>query len=128
MSTLHLIEKQYEEVCIVLICILQISTITTSLHDECEEYISDEVTLNRVYQLQRTLTRVLGELQVPLSYFRDLSVITNKIGMNSIYSSESSEKSLEMEYDLYSEELSGIVSRVFECIQFFRSHVRVISF
>lgn len=55
-------------------------------------------------------------------------MITNKIGMNSIYSSESSEKSLEMEYDLYSEELSGIVSRVFECILFFRSHVRMISF
>ena len=44
--------------------------------------------------------------------------------MSSIYSNESSEKNLEMEYDLYSEELSSIVTRVFECIQFFRSHVR----
>ena len=80
------------------------------------------------HELQKTLTRVLGELQVPLSYFRDLSVITNKIGMSSIYSNESSEKNLEMEYDLYSEELSSIVTRVFECIQFFRSHVRQVSF
>ena len=47
--------------------------------------------------------------------------------MNSIYTNESSEKNLEMEYDLYSEELSGIVSRVFECIQFFRSHVQILS-
>ena len=67
----------------------------------------------------------MDELQVPLSYFRDLSVITNKIGMDSIYSNEkSAEKDLEMEYDLYGEELSDIIKRIFECILFFRSHVR----
>ena len=66
----------------------------------------------------------MDELQVPLSYFRDLSVITTKIGMDSIYSNEkSADKDLEMEYDLYSEELSNIIKRIFECILFFRSHV-----
>ena len=44
--------------------------------------------------------------------------------MDSLYANESNvEKNLEMEYDLYSEELSSIINRIFECLQFFRSHV-----
>ncbi|KAK8832335.1 hypothetical protein WA577_003208 [Blastocystis sp. JDR] len=102
-STLESIEKQYDEV----------SGITNALHDECEVYIDDE----------KSLTRVLDELQEPLSYFRDLAVITNKIGMNAMYSSDSyNEKNLEMEYDLYCNELTDIINRIFECIRFFRSH------
>ena len=73
---------------------------------------------------EKSLTRVLDELQEPLSYCRDLAVITNKIGMNAMYSSDSSnEKNLEMEYDLYCNELTDIINRIFECIRFFRSHV-----
>ncbi|KAK8807930.1 hypothetical protein WA588_006418, partial [Blastocystis sp. NMH] len=102
LSSLQHIEAEYEEV----------SKTTTALHDECEEYLSDE----------RTLSRVLKEIQEPLSYFRDLSVITNKIGMESMYSNSTSSESLEMEYDLYSDELEEIITRIFECIQFFRSH------
>lgn len=91
-------------------------SITLTLREECETYIDDE----------QSLSRVLGELQGPLSYFRDLSVITNKIGMESIYANEgSSAKNLEMEYDLYANELTDIINRVFECIRFFRSHVRL---
>lgn len=32
-----------------------------------------------------------------------------------------------MEYDLYSDELEEIITRIFECIQFFRSHVHVMA-
>ena len=93
------------------------SSITNALREECEEYIDDE----------KSLSRVLGELQGPLSYFRDLSVITNKIGMDSIYANEgSSEKNLEMEYDLYANELTDIINRIFECSRFFRSHASLL--
>ena len=102
-TTLDTITKQYDDV----------SIVTKTLHDECEEYIEDE----------KSLSRVLNELREPLAYFRDLSVITDKIGLNSLYAKDSStEKSKEMEYDLYCEELSSIINRIFECLQFFHSH------
>lgn len=54
-----------------------------------------------------------------------MSVITDKIGMSSIYAKETStEKSKEMEYDLYCDELSSIITRIFDCLQFFNSHVQ----
>lgn len=43
-----------------------------------------------------------------------------------MYSNSTSSESLEMEYDLYSDELDEIITRIFECMQFFRSHVHVI--
>ena len=46
--------------------------------------------------------------------------------MNAMFSSEKpNEKNLEMEYDLYCNELTDIINRIFECIRFFRSHVPI---